>query len=84
MDDKTQSLKYALEDEDGRRERRIVQEVYGWIASQEKASDVDRWMPKGAKNAKGCEKTRTEKENSKYKNKDKTLIKISFICYSQY
>ena len=31
MDEKTQSFKYAVEDEDGGRERTIVQKVYGWI-----------------------------------------------------
>ncbi len=84
MDEKTQSFKYALEAEDGRRERTIVQEVYGWIASNEKASDVDRRMLKGAKNAKHCKKTWTKKESAKYKNKDKTLIEISFKCMSSH
>ncbi len=38
----------------------------------------------GAKNAKHCKKTWTKKESAKYKNKDKTLIKISFKCMSSH
>ena len=45
MDEKTQGFKYALEDEDGGRERTIVQEVYGRIASKEKRNYFDRRMP---------------------------------------